>query len=203
MDILSSSLSKREAYFLLTGAVIPRPIALVTSLSSAGVVNAAPFSFFNAVSSDPPLLMLAIDRRRGERKDTARNILELREFVVNIVSESIAERMNLCSGEYPADVSEIDIAGFTALPSERIAVPRIAESPVQMECTLSQSLTVGRTPNDLLIGEVQVFHVADAVLEAGRISPQALQAVGRLSGSNYCRSTDVFRMERPRIGRGA
>ena len=200
MTIRTSALSKREAYFLLTSVIIPRPIALVTSVSHQGVVNAAPFSFFNALSSDPPLVMLAIDRRSTELKDTTRNILERKEFVVNIVSEAIAERMNMCSGEYPPEVSEIDVAGFTTLPSDTISVPRIAESPVQLECTLDQHLAIGRAPNDLLIGEVRAFHVDDVLLESGRVSPHALKAVGRLSGSNYCRSTQVFRMERPKAG---
>jgi len=198
MTILANTLSKRDVYYLLSAAVVPRPIALVTSVSSSGIVNAAPFSFFNALSSDPPLVMLAIDRRRGELKDTTRNILSLKEFVVNIVSEAIAERMNLCSADYPPEVSELEVAGFTQAPSELVRVPRIAESPVQLECRLDQHLEVGRAPNDLLIGEVLAFHIDEAVMEEGRISPHALHAVGRLSGSNYCRSTDVFRMERPK-----
>ena len=198
MTILANTLSKRDVYFLLSAAVVPRPVALVTSVSSSGVVNAAPFSFFNAISSDPPLVMLAIDRRNGEPKDTASNILSQKEFVVNIVSEAIAEKMNLCSGDYPSEVSELDVAGFTHAPSELIRVPRIAESPVQLECRLEKHLEIGRAPSDLVIGEVLAFHIDEAVMKEGRISPHALQAVGRLSGSNYCRSTDVFRMERPK-----
>lgn len=198
MTIIANTVSKRDVYFLLSAAVVPRPIALVTSVSSSGVVNAAPFSFFNALSSDPPLVMLAIDRRRGDPKDTARNILSQKEFVVNIVSEAIAEKMNLCSADYPPEVSELDVAGFTQAPSELVRVPRIAESPVQLECRLEQHLEVGRAPNDLLIGEVLAFHIDEAVMKEGRISPHALQAVGRLSGSNYCRSTEIFRMERPK-----
>jgi flavin reductase (DIM6/NTAB) family NADH-FMN oxidoreductase RutF len=203
MTIRAQSLSKQEAYALLSSAITPRPIALVTTLGVRGVVNAAPFSFFNALCSDPPLVMLSIDRRRGERKDTSRNILESREFVINIVSEAIAEKMNLCSGDYPSDVSEMDVAAFTAMPSEFISVPRIAESPVTLECRLHTHLQVGKSPNDLFIGEVLAFHVEEALLEAGRIKAQLLKAVGRLSGAEYCTCTDIFRMERPKIGRGA
>ena len=203
MTILSNTLEKREAYYLLSSAIVPRPIALVTTLSPEGVVNAAPFSFFNAIASDPPLVMLSVDRRRGQRKDTARNILEKKEFVVNIVPEAIAEQINLCSGDYGPEVSELELAAFTAVPSTLVSVPRIGESPVQLECTLEQHITVGRGPNDLFIAAVLAFHVRDGLLEAGRINAHTLKAVGRLSGSAYCRSTDIFRMERPKVGSGS
>lgn len=202
MTITSRGLSQREAYHLLSGIVVPRPIALVTSVSSQGIVNAAPFSYFNAVSSDPPMIMVAIDRRKGEMKDTTRNILATGEFVVNIVAESIGEQMNICSADYPPHVSELDMAGFTTLPSQEIAVPRIAESPAQLECRLHQHLTVGHTPNDLMIGLVMAFHIADELMESGRVNHRRLKAVGRLSGSSYCRTTDVFRMQRPRLDAG-
>jgi len=202
MTIRCESLPKRDAYVLLASVIVPRPIALVTTLSPGGVVNAAPFSFFNALCSEPPMVMLSVDRRRSERKDTARNILERREFVVNVVSERIAESMNLCSGDYPPEVSEIPIAGFTTAPSEIVGVPRIAESLVQLECTLEQHLTIGRAPNDLFLGAIHVFHVADEIIESGMVKAHALKAVGRLSGSEYCTSTEIFTMERPKIGPG-
>lgn len=203
MTIHCATLPKHDAYILLSSVIVPRPIALVTTVSASGLVNAAPFSFFNAICSDPPMVMLSIDRRRGQRKDTARNILERREFVINVVSEKIAEQMNLCSGDYPPELSEILVAGFTTAPAEFVGVPRIAESLVQLECTLEQHLTIGRSPNDLFIGAVQAFHVADEILVSGRVSPHALKALGRLSGRNYCTTTEVFTMERPKVDPGA
>ena len=203
MVIRSDALSKRDAYHLLSSMIVPRPIALVTTLSPGGVVNAAPFSFFNALCSDPPMVMLSIDRRRGERKDTARNILERREFVVNVVSEKIAESMNLCSGEYPIEVSEILLAGLSTAPCEGVSVPRIAESLAALECSLEQHVTIGRAPNDLFLGAVHCFHVADEIIDSGRVNARALKAVGRLSGSEYCTSTEIFTMERPKIVPGA
>lgn len=203
MIIRSASLPKHDAYLLLSSVIVPRPIALVTTVSPGGVVNAAPFSFFNAVCSDPPMVMLSIDRRRGQRKDTARNILERREFVVNIVSEEIARQMNLCSGDYPPEVSEIGLAGLSTAPSVVVSVPRIAESLVQLECTLEQHMTIGRAPNDLFLSAVHAFHITDGIFESGKVSALALKAVGRLSGSEYCTSTGVFRMERPKVGPGA
>ncbi|MBM4169081.1 MAG: flavin reductase family protein [Ignavibacteria bacterium] len=191
------ALTKSEIYYLLTSSVVPRPIALVTTRSDAGVLNAAPFSFFNAVSSDPPTLLLAIDRRSGKMKDTSRNIIDQKEYVVNVVTEEIAEAMNITSATLPRDVSEISKAGFTVLPSVRVSVPRIAESHIHFECILSQWLPIGNGPTDLILGEILMIHVDPGVLSGDRVDPRTLRAVGRLSGSGYCRTTDIFEMRRP------
>ncbi len=198
MRIDPSSLPHRDTYFLLTGIVVPRPIALVSSLSAEGIVNAAPFSFFNAVTANPPTIMISVDRRAGNQKDTTRNILSLKEFVVNVVTEEIAEKMNIASGNYPPDVSEIDLAGLTTIPSETISVPRIAESPIQLECRLSWWKEIGNGPNDLIFGEITAIHLDDRIMKEGRIDHAALKAVGRLSGSYYCTTTGIFRMQRPK-----
>jgi len=184
-------------YFLLTASIIPRPIALVTSKSASGIINAAPFSFFNAVSGDPPTLMLAIDRRNGEMKDTSHNIVHHKEFVVNVVTEGIATQMNITSGNYPRAVSEVQEAGFTLIPSTKISVPRIAESPIHFECMLSQRLEIGNGPTDLILGEIFLMHVDDKMFDAGRIDPRKVHAIGRLSGSQYCTTTEILEMRRP------
>ena len=198
MIVQSGTLAANDAYHLLSDCVIPRPIAWVTSRSPDGIVNAAPFSFFNAVASDPPTVMISVSRRGGKAKDTSRNILVAREFVVNMVNENLAEKMNLTSGAYPETVSEIEKAGLTLVSSELITTPRIAESPVQFECILSGSMEIGAGPTDVLFGEIRVFHIADEILVNGRVDQLRLRAIGRLSGSGYCRTTDTFEMKRPR-----
>ncbi|HWP82611.1 MAG TPA: flavin reductase family protein [Bacteroidota bacterium] len=187
-----------EMYYFMTASIVPRPIALVTSTSGKGIVNAAPFSYFNAICTSPPTIMIAVGRRNGEMKDTARNILERREFVINIVNEELAEQMNITSGTYPPDVSEVELAGLSLTPSVKVSVQRIAKSPIQFECVLSQAIEVGNDPTDLILGEIVLMHIQDHVMKEGRIQPELLQAIGRLSGSYYCRTTDLFQMKRPR-----
>lgn len=197
MILRSQSLTDAEKYRLLASCVIPRPIAWVTSVSPDKIINAAPFSFFNAITGEPPTVMISISRRDGKHKDTARNILSGKEFVVNIVNEALAEHMNATSASFPETVSEIERAGLHLSPSETIATPRIAGCPVHLECTLTHAIEIGSGPTDVLFGEVMVFHVADEVLKNQRIDPSLLRAVGRLSGSDYCRTTETFEMKRP------
>lgn len=189
-------LSHTALYHLLTACIIPRPIALVTSITSNGIVNAAPFSFFNGVSSNPPILMIAVDRREGKMKDSAANILLTKEFVVNIVHEDIAEKMNICSKSYTPEISEIEEAGFTLTPSRKINVPGISESPIRLECKLHQSLEIGNNPTDLILGEVVMLSVDDALIENGRIAVSRIKAIGRLSENGYCKTRDIFEMKR-------
>jgi len=196
VTIITSDISSRDAYLLLSSCVLPRPIAWVTSVSSDGTVNAAPFSFFNVVSTDPPMVMIAVSKRKGQPKDTARNISETRTFVVNVVNESLAETMNLTSADFPESVSEIELAGLTLAPSLRIPVPGILLSPIRLECKLHTQLEIGNAPTDMIIGEIVAFHINDDVMTDGRIDVRKLKAIGRLSGSNYCRTTELFRMER-------
>jgi flavin reductase (DIM6/NTAB) family NADH-FMN oxidoreductase RutF len=199
MTIDPKSGTTKDIYHLMTSCVVPRPIALVTSVSPAGIINAAPFSYFNAVSSSPPMIMISVGRRTGEPKDTAVNIRHSKEFVVNIVNERVAAQMNMTSGNFPSDVSEVEIAGLTLVQSESIKTPRIAESPIHLECLLSQVLVIGSNSADLILGEVVRFHIDDALMENGRINQIALKAVGRLSGSEYCKTTEIFSMRRPTI----
>lgn len=182
-------------YKLLTNLVIPRPIAWVTSLGADGVVNLAPFSFFNAVGSDPLFIVLGIGQGDRGIKDTARNIQATGDFVVNMVTEPLLAAMNLSAADFPPGVSEMVTAGLDPAPSVRIQTPRLAAAEVSLECTLHQVQPLG--VSTLVIGQVVMIHVADALIDAaGRVT--GFHPIGRLgSPSVYCRTTDRF--EVPRI----
>lgn len=188
--------SKADNYKLLTNLVVPRPIAWVTSQGPAGTVNLAPFSFFNAVSADPIYLVFSVGRNdAGGLKDTATNIRAHGEFVVNMVTEELFAAMNLSAADFPPGSSELEAAGLHAAPSARVAVPRVAEAPVSMECRLAQTLELGA--NTLFVGEVLMFHVADRLV-GERLHIEGFAPLGRLgSPSVYCRTTDRF--DAPRI----
>lgn len=195
----------QDIYKLLVGSIVPRPIAFVSTIDTNGILNLAPFSFFTAASANPPVVCFCPMVRRGAsaKKDTLRNIEETREFVVNIVSEEIAEQMNICAAEVPPEVDEFELSGLTALASELVRPPRVAESHVQMECRLLQLVRVSEKPmgGTIVIGEVLRFHVAQGFVEDFRIDPAKLKAIGRMAGSTYARTTDRFDMERPGASR--
>lgn len=201
MQISAEALSMSEAYRLLISIVVPRPIALVSTQSPEGAKNLAPFSFFNAVCSTPPVVSLALNRRGGEKKDTLRNIEATREFVVNIVEEAIAEQMNLTSGDYPAEADEFALSGLTPAPCVKVKPPRVAESPVSLECRLLENLEVGHPPgnSNLVLGEVLLFHVRDSLYQDGRVDRTKLLTLGRLGGNWYARTRDQFEMKRPKV----
>jgi flavin reductase (DIM6/NTAB) family NADH-FMN oxidoreductase RutF len=198
--------SVQNIYKLMIGAIVPRPIAFVSSLDARGVRNLAPFSFFTGVSADPPVVLFCPvvrteDTGRGlaAHKDTLLNVIATREFVVNVVTEGIAEKMNLTSAQVPPDVDEFELAGLTPLPSELVKPPRVAESPVQMECRLRQIIEVSDRPSggSIVLGEVLRFHVNDALVENFRIDPESLAAIGRMGGPTYVRTRDRFDLKRP------
>ncbi|WP_044640470.1 flavin reductase family protein [Risungbinella massiliensis] len=193
--------TKQDNYKLLIGTVLPRPIAFVTSKAVDGTVNAAPFSFYTVVSTEPPMIGFTVNRKPGGvQKDTSRNIVETGEFVVHVVTEQNVQEVNETATDFPADVSEAEKVGFTFVPSEEISVPRIVESPIQMECILHQVVELGGTaeaPNsDFLIGEVVRFHVAEELYEQGRIDTEKLAPVGRLAGTTYGKIGKTFSMPR-------
>ncbi len=193
-----SKVSANDVYKLLVTAVLPRPIAFVSTLSKNGVPNLAPFSFFNAFCGDPPIV--GFSPNSNPPKDSLVNASETGEFVVNIVSEDIAEQMNMTSPRFPPDVDEFEIAGLTPAPSVIVQAPRVLESPINLECKVTQiiELSSGAEANSLVLGQVVYFHVNDKVLdERGRIDPLKLRAIGRMGGTAYCRSTDIFHMVRP------
>jgi flavin reductase (DIM6/NTAB) family NADH-FMN oxidoreductase RutF len=194
------SLTERENYKFLIGSIIPRPIAFVTTISKEGVVNGAPFSYFNIVSANPPMISLSIQRAQGRQKDTARNILESKEFVVHIVDEDNVEKVNQTAATLPPEQSEIEAAGFTAEASEKIAVPGVKEAKIRMECVLEHALELGGTDSpgtDFIIGKVVQFHIEEHLYEKGRIDQKELAAVSRLAGNDYAKIGEVFTIERP------
>jgi len=185
-------------YRTLAGAVVPRPIAWVSTTSPDGVDNLAPYSFFNVAAVDPPVVMFApvddADSPEG-LKDTPRNVRETGEFVVNVVTESVAAAMNETAATLPAGESEFDRADVTRADSRRVAAPRVAESPVAFECSLSEMVDVGGST--MVLGEVEWVHLDDEVTTDGKLDVRKLDAVGRLSGSFYATTDDRFSMERP------
>jgi flavin reductase (DIM6/NTAB) family NADH-FMN oxidoreductase RutF len=181
--------------------VVPRPIAFVSTVSPEGAFNVAPFSFFTVASANPPVLVFTVARRSlpDPRKDTLRNINTGRDFVVNVVSEEIGEKMNLCAGEYPPDVDEFEVSGLTPVPSDLVKAPRVAESHVNMECRLLYTIEMSGFPSggNLVLGQVVRIHVDDAIVENHRIDPDKLRAIGRMAGNTYTRTMDRFDMIRP------
>lgn len=199
MDIDASSLSGRDAYGLMISCVVPRPVAWVSTLSSSGQRNLAPFSFFMGVGSKPPMLAVSVGQRKGGPKDTARNIRNTREFVVNICSRSLAEKMVATSGEFPADVDEFDIAGLTPSTSVVVKPPGVLESPIRMECRLHQVIEPADNL-DLVLGEVVHFHLDDSILTDGQPDPEKLDPVARLGGQKYASLGAIFELGRPGSG---
>ena len=189
------------AYQILTGSVIPRPIGFISSISAAGVVNLAPFSFFNAICGEPPMVMFC-PMHRNPPKDTLLNVKATREFVANIVSEEIAQQMNLTSGDYASEINEFDVSGLTPVASDIVKPPRVFESPVNMECIVHHIIEVSEKPwgGTVVIGEVVRFHVRDSIIDKDMfIDPDKLNPVARMGGPSYSRITDRFDMIRPVI----
>jgi flavin reductase (DIM6/NTAB) family NADH-FMN oxidoreductase RutF len=187
-------------YKLLIGSIVPRPIAFVSTTSPSGLYNLAPFSFFNAVCGNPPVITFASGVREPP-KDTLANVRATGEFVVNIVTEDIAELMNVTSGEYPAGVDEFTLSGLTPVPSDLVKPPRVAESPINMECKLLQIVEVSTRPlgGSLVIGEVIRFHIDARIIHDFRIDAEKLRAIGRMGGNEYTRTRSRFAMERPKV----
>ena len=192
----------RNVYKLMIGAIVPRPIAFVSTISPDGILNLAPFSFFMGVCANPPVIAFAptIRPTDGRQKDTLNNIEATREFVVNIVSEEFAEKMKQCSGEYPPQVDEFAVSGLTPVASDVVKPPRVAESKVNMECRLFQLVRISEKPlgGSVVLGEIVRFHVDDALIDDFRIDPDKLRAIGRMGGSGYARTRDRFELVRPK-----
>jgi flavin reductase (DIM6/NTAB) family NADH-FMN oxidoreductase RutF len=189
-----AELTPRERYKLLIGAVVPRPIAWVTTCDSNGVVNAAPFSFFNCLSADPAILALGVEYRpSGAQKDTGRNIRDTQVFTVNIVSDALVEAMNVTAVPFPAGVDELKAAGLTARPGVKVSSPWIGEAPVAFECRHHTTLSIGRS-REIILGEVVYAHFrADTVDPATmHVDPSALDATGRMGGNGYATTRDYF-----------
>ncbi len=201
MHLEPSAANAVDAYHLLVGVVTPRPIAWVTTVSPAGVVNLAPFSFFNVFGANPPVVVISpTNKRDGSKKDTLHNVEATGEFVVNVSVADLAEKVNLTSRELPPDLSEIELAGLKTTPSVKVKPPRVADAPAALECRVLHVLPIGDGPisGNLVIGEVVMIHVSDAVLDAnGRPDPRKLRTVARLGGDFWCHTSDLFELKRP------
>ena len=191
-----------NVYKLMIGVIVPRPIAFVSSISSAGVLNLAPFSFFTGISANPPVICFSpmIRGSDGMKKDTLRNIEETKEFVVNVVSEDFAGKMNICSAEFPPEVDEFQVSGLTPVASDLVKPPRVAESHVNMECRLLEIVHVSAKPlgGSIVLGAVLRFHVDNALFDDFKIDPDKLRPIGRMGGPSYTRTTDRFDLIRPK-----
>jgi flavin reductase (DIM6/NTAB) family NADH-FMN oxidoreductase RutF len=208
-DMLSldpANCESRQIYKLMTGIIVPRPVALVSTIDLNGVANLAPFSFFSGVGANPPTVLFCPTVRATTesnpdiRKDTLRNVEDTGEFVVNIVSEAIAAAANASSAEVPPGVDEFELAGLTRVASDVVRPPRVAESPAQMECKLIQVIYTNRAPGGgvIVLGEVVRFHVREDLVEDFRIDPAGLDAVGRMAGNTWVRTHDRFEVIRPK-----
>ena len=201
MEIDLAQLRPREAYALLISTILPRPIAWVSTVSPEGRGNLAPFSFFQGVTANPPTLLFVVaNTRDGARKDTLRNVEATREFVVNLVPFALAEAMNATSASLPHGESEFERFGIGSSPSARVRPPRVAASPVAMECTLDRTVTVGEGPlaGNVVFGRIVHAHLDDSVLGAdGRPDPAKLDLIGRLGGEGYVRTRERFDLRRP------
>ena len=196
MEIDFGALSAYQRYKLMASLIVPRPIALVTTLGASGVANAAPFSMFNMVGEDPPIVMLSINRLKdGRLKDTAANILARGEFVVHISDEAMAAQMHACGESLPPEVSELDRFGLHAMPSRTIAPPRIAEAPVAFECVLHEKLETDS--RYVFIGRVQWLHAREGLVdtETWRVRLQDYHPVGRFGASFYVTTRDRFAID--------
>ncbi|KAA3643366.1 MAG: flavin reductase family protein [Chloroflexi bacterium] len=202
MEISPAELSLKDTYKLLTGAVVPRPIAWVSTVNKEGQPNLAPFSFFNGVCSKPPTVLFCPGVRGtdGDNKDTLNNVRATEEFVINIVTEDTADAMNLTATELPSSVNEFEYAGVTPIPSQRVKPPRVAESPINIECKLSNIVQIGdggKGSGFIVIGEVLHIHVADKVLLPNyKIDMAALNPIGRLAGPRYTQVNEIFELFR-------
>ncbi|MCC7117306.1 MAG: flavin reductase family protein [Anaerolineales bacterium] len=203
MEINPTTLPHQSIYKLLTGAILPRPIGWISTLDASGRPNLAPFSFFNAVCSNPPTVLFCplIRGVDGHQKDTLNNVRATQEFVVNIVTEELLEAMNLSSVEAPPDLNEFEFAKLTPSASQTVRPPRVAESPIHFECKVREIVEISDQPGggSIVIGTVLHIHVDERVLlGADKINLAALKPVGRLVGNAYSRVTDLVEIVRPK-----
>jgi flavin reductase (DIM6/NTAB) family NADH-FMN oxidoreductase RutF len=206
MIIKPEDASPRDLYKLMIGLVVPRPIAWVSTVDAQGQPNLAPYSFFNAVSADPPVVCFAPSRKPtgDNRKDTLRNVEATGEFVVNMVSAGLAEAMNKTSEDVAPEVNEFELAGLHTAPGTLVQAPRVAEAKAALECKVKHILPMGDRPTSgiLVIGEVLCFHIADGLVDNYRIDPDQLDAVGRMGGFTYSTTRDRFDIVRPGVMKG-
>jgi flavin reductase (DIM6/NTAB) family NADH-FMN oxidoreductase RutF len=205
VEIDPATIESTAVYKLLISSVVPRPIAWVSSVDARGVKNVAPFSYFMAITDDPPTIAFSSSPRAAgpetprAKKDTLQNIEAMRSFVVNIVDDALAEQMNVTSGDYAPEVDEFALASLESAPGVKVAAPRVARAPIAMECRLIRTIPIGHRPNHLVLGEIVYFHVRDDLYDSstGRLDMYRLRPVGRLAGNLYTHVHDIFEMKRP------
>lgn len=201
LQISPYDLTERENYKFLIGSIVPRPIAFITSINEEGIVNGAPFSFFNVVSSNPPMISVSIQRKNGCMKDTARNIRDVGEFVVHIVSGEFVEQINETAANLPPQESELVRAQLTQVESAVVKVPGVKEAKVRLECKLEQMIELGGNDEavgcDFVIAKVVRYHIEEEIYEEGRISLEGLNAVSRLAGNDYAHIGQIKTIARP------
>lgn len=193
--------TERDNYKLLTGSIIPRPVALVTSYSEAGVLNIAPFSYFNIVTSNPPIVSLAIQRKEGEMKDTARNIVATKEAVIHVIDETLVSDGNQTAANLAAEKSELALTEFNITDSTRVLVPGIEEAAARFEVTLYQHVPIvenEKVTADLVLLKIEQYHFSEEVYEEGKIKAQSLAPVSRLAGQTYASLGEQFELVRPK-----
>jgi flavin reductase (DIM6/NTAB) family NADH-FMN oxidoreductase RutF len=191
MRIDPSDHGAEQIYRLMTGIVVPRPIAWVTSLSASGVLNLAPFSAFTFVSQKPPMLAISVGRKGNVFKDTAHNILATGEYVIHIADTPLMEAVHESSAEHPADVSEVEALGLETLPGENIKVP----PPVAMECRFRQCLEFGEARSKLIVGEVVMIHIRDGLVSNGKVETAALDPIARIGGPRYAKLGEIVTLQ--------
>ena len=200
MQFNPAEIDQSAIYKLLSGAVIPRPIGWISSISDTGIVNLAPFSFFNAVGDDPPHVMFSTVRTNDTNKDTLNNVMATKQFVVNMVTEDTVERMNTTSQNVPANINEFELAGLTAIPSSLVLPPRVKESPIQFECELVHHYALQNHKAGgavIMIGKIVMFHFDESVLmDNYKINMETYRPVARLAGSNYSKLGEIFSIKR-------
>lgn len=200
IEIDPSKQTERENYKLLIGSVVPRPIAFVTSEAEDGTINGAPFSYFNIVTADPPMLSVSVQRKNGVQKDSARNILHQENFVIHIVSKSYLEKINQTAASLAADESELTLANLTTVSSQKITTPGVEEAKVRYECVLEKHFELGEgdeVSTDFFIGKIVCIHVNEEVYDDGKIIYDELQAISRLAGTDYAEIGPITTIPRP------
>jgi flavin reductase (DIM6/NTAB) family NADH-FMN oxidoreductase RutF len=192
--------STAENYLFMLNAIVPRPVAWVSTVGQEGLFNLAPFSFYNGVCAEPFLLSVSIARRAGEKKDTLRNIENSGEFVVSVVAESMAAAMNESSASFPPDVSEFEQVGLTPIPARFVQAPLVRESPINMECRLFRLIEIGTPPQGttLVLGEIIHYHIDDRILTNGKIDFKKFIPIGRLGKEWNAGLKNLFSLKRPR-----
>ena len=197
MIVDPKSISSGAMYHFMNSVVVPRPIAFVSTVGANGQFNVAPFSYYNAIANRPPLIGVSILHRPEREKDTLRNVRDTGDFVVNVVDEPLHARMVEASGDWPQDVDEFTVTGLTPVPSDLVRSPRVGESPVHLECRLHREVELGNV--SLVVGEIVRVHIRDDVLTDGRVDPEKLKPVGRLSGDAYAYMGQLVHVARPKV----